>query len=133
MADLAAVTAVVRPVQVIEMASGPASEVITAGAVVGYVAATGQWCLADADTGPIVAKGIALNDANQAGISLDVLKKGIVDVGSILDGLDHGALVYPSGTAGRLADAIVNAQPALGEVVPGWGTTTADKLLRVNL
>jgi len=133
MADLAAVTAIVRAVEIIEQETGPASEAIEAGAVVGYVAASGAICEADADTGPILPKGIALNDATIANMTITMVKKGTLDVGSILDGLNYGAPVYASGTPGLLADAAVGGLAPIGEVVPGRGTTTPDKLLRVNL
>lgn len=133
MADLAAVTPTdVRVVKVIDLVSGPAGEAINAGQLVGYNAATGLWVKADADA-PIVCKGIAITTANAANIAIDVLKIGIVDVGSVLDGLNYGASIYPSGTAGLMADAAVGGQPAIGDVVPSFGTTTPDKLLRVKL
>lgn len=133
MADLAAPTpANVKVVKAIDLVSGPASEPINAGQLVGLVAATGQWALADADL-VMVCRGIAVTTANQANISIDVLKKGIVDIDGVADAMDYGADVFPSDTAGLMADAVVNAQPAIGYIVPGWGTTTADKLLRVDL
>jgi hypothetical protein len=38
-----------------------------------------------------------------------------------------------SNTEGALADADPGTSIVIGEVVPGWGYPTADKLLRVDL
>lgn len=130
MALFDAVTAIVRAVKVIDLESGPAGEAITAGQLVDYEAAAGRWVLADSAVAR--AKGIAITSASLANISIDVLKKGIVDVGSVLDGADHGDAVWTAATAGRMDDAVVAGLDAIGMVVPGRGTTTPDKLLRID-
>ena len=130
MALIAAVTATVRAVKVIDLESGPASAAIVAGQLVDYVAATGQWVVADSAVAR--AKGIAITGANQAGITIDVLKKGIVDVGSVLDTMPYGAPVWTAATVGRMDDAVVAGLDPIGMVVPGRGTTTPDYLLRID-
>lgn len=132
MADLAAVTATdVAAVEVIEQFTVPAAEAIDAGEVVG-IDADGKAVLADADA-VIMPKGIAIKSANVAGMTITAVRRGLVDVGDVLDGLAFGDSLYVSDTPGLLADAAVGGLAAIGEVVPGWGATTADKLLRVAL
>jgi len=52
-----------------------------------------------------------------------------VDVGEGLVGLNYGALVYVSDTDGTFADAAGTVSVIAGQVIPGFGNTTADKLL----
>lgn len=132
MADLAAVTeADVRAVYVVEQFTLPAGADIVAGQVVG-IDANGKAVLADADTGPVMSKGIALTSA-KANMPVTILAKGLVDLGDIFTGAAVNASIFSSGTAGRLADAVVGALPAIGTVHPAWGYTTVDKLMRVEL
>lgn len=133
MADLTKPTiAEVAPVDIIEQVTLPAGEAIDAGELVG-IDANGKFVLADADTGPILTKGVAISSANQAGITITAVRKGTLDVGDIFTGTAIGASIYSSGTPGLMADAAVGGLAAIGEVVPAWGYTTVDKLLRVDL
>lgn len=133
MADLTSPTpAEVKVVQSIEEYTLPAGEVINAGDVVSIETTNGTFILADADSVPVlVAKGIAITSASAAGVTITAIFKGIVYLGAVLDALDFLDGVFPSATPGNMGDATVGAQPAIGEVVPGWGQTTPDKLLRV--
>jgi hypothetical protein len=95
---------------------------------------TGRYCLADADAvPPIPAVGIALTTASLAGIAIDVLKKGDVDINGVGDGIAYGGDVFFSGTPGRLADAAVGGFAAIGMIVPAFGTVVPDKILRIDL
>ncbi len=133
MGDLAVVTVVdVAAVQIIEQFTVPAAEAIDAGELVG-IDTNGKAVLADADTGPITAYGVAITSANQANITITAVRKGLVDVGDVLAGLAYMADVFSSGTPGLMADAVVGGLDPIGQVVPAWGHTTADKLLRVDL
>lgn len=135
MSDLTITAADVALVEAIEQFTAPAHEVITAGQPVYYVAATGKVGLADEDgAAPLnEPEGIAITGANQANITITVVKKGLVDLGDALAGMDYGATVYLSATPGKLADATAGHAVVVGEVVPAWGAATADKLLRVDL
>lgn len=135
MADLTIVAADVAAVQVIEQGTGPAHEVITAGQALYYVAATGKMGLADEDVAAPVNRpaGVTIIGANQANITVTFVKKGLLDLGDALDGMDFDDIVYLSATAGSLADADPANTVVVGRVVPGWGYPTADKLLRVDL
>lgn len=133
MADLAAVTAnEVAAIEVIEQFTGPAGEAIDAGEVVGIDDATGQIVLADADA-VILPKGIAIKSANVAGLAITAVRRGMMDVGDVLENLDYGDSVFLSDTPGLMADAAVGGLAAIGEVAPVWGHTTADKVLRIAL
>jgi hypothetical protein len=77
--------------------------------------------------------GVAISEANQAGITITAVRKGVVDLGDALDALAFNAVVYASDTDGTLGDAAGTVSKVVGEVIPAFGATTADKLLRVNL
>lgn len=134
MADLSAVTAAdVRAVEVIEQYTLPIADGVTvaAGVLVG-IDTNGEVVLADADTGPVYTKGIAIS-VDGAGKVCTFVRKGLIDCGDVFTALNPTASVYSSGTAGRMADAAVGGLAAIGTVEPAWGYTTVDKLLRVDL
>lgn len=135
MSDLTITAAEVSSVEVMEQFTAPAHEAINAGDAVYLVAATGKVGLADEDgSAPLnEPEGIAITTANQANIAVTVVKKGVLDLGDALAGMDYGAVVYLSATPGNLADATAGHAVVIGEVIPAWGATTADKLLRVDL
>jgi hypothetical protein len=136
MADLTKPTvSAVSVVQVIEQHTLPVEPgtTIEAGQLVG-INSSGRLVLADADTGPVLTKGIALTSSAKTGGVVTFLQKGLVDVGNILSGLAFLASVYSSGTAGLMADAAVGGLAAVAEVVPVWGASSAaDRLLRFDL
>jgi len=125
----------VAPVLVIEQTTAPAHEAIDAGEMVYLVAATGKLGLADQDeSAPLNHPvGVAITTANAANITVTVVRKGILDLGDALASLNFDDIVYLSGTAGAMADGDPGNTIVVGRVVPGWGYTTADKLLRVDL
>lgn len=122
---------VVRPVAVIEQITGPAGEALTAG----------QWARLNTSTGKIeLGKATTLAEAADGGIALSaaavgspvtLVTQGLVDLGDALGDLAYGATVFLSDTDGTLADATGTQTKKVGTVVPAWGSTTADKLLRV--
>lgn len=134
MADLTITAADVAPVSVIEQSTGPANEVVDAGEAVYMLAASGKYALADEDgTWPTKrVKGISITSAVANG-TITVVQKGIVDLGDALDGMDYGDPVFLSDTPGKLADADPGAGVIVGQVVPGWAATTADKLLSFDV
>lgn len=135
MADLVIVPAEVRIVRLDDVGmlpDGPANEAITAGMPVRIDATTGKYTPGngtDATEGAI--KGVACNTATIANMTLTVMKLGILDVGEALAAMAYGAPVYASDTDGTLADSAGTVSKVIGYVVPGWGATTADKLLAV--
>lgn len=136
MADIEYTATDVAPVRVQRQLTGPAGAEIDAGEVVYMVAATGKWNLADENAAaPANAPmGVAISSANQADITITVVQEGIIDMGTAaLDNLDYGDAVYLSDTAGAMADADPGNGIVIGRVIPGWGATTADKLLMVNI
>ncbi len=133
--DLTVTAADVAAVSVIEQDTAPANEAVNAGQAVAYVAASGKAALADSNgAAPLNSpKGIAIKTANVAGITITFVKKGVLDLGDALDGLNFNDPVYLSRTPGMLSDVDPGETILLGRVVPGWGATTADKLLRIDL
>lgn len=134
MANLTITASAVAPVQVIEKFTGPASEAITAGMYVRLDTTTGKITPGNGTTAPESRNGgIAVDGANAAGITVTAVRKGIVDLGAALDALAFDADVFLSDTDATLATTAGTVSKVVGTVVPGWGATTADKLLRVNL
>lgn len=135
MAALTVVAADVTPVLVIEQLTGPTGEVLTAGQYTRLNTSTGKWELGNGTTSTEVGniKGLTLTSASPAGEAVTVLKRGLVDLGEALAGMAFGAPVYLSDTDGTLADAAGTVSTIIGYVVPAWASTTADRLLYVNL
>ncbi len=57
---------------------------------------------------------------------------GVIDVGNALSALGYDDDVYLSNVDGTLADATGTVDKLIGNVVPGFGATTPDKLLAVR-
>lgn len=116
-------------VQVVQQFTGPAVEAITEGQRCRFDATTGHIALGNG-TNATEAKagGIAVHAA-AIGMPVTIINQGIVDVGEGLAGLNFGALVYVSDTDGTFADAAGTVSVIAGQVIPGFGNTTADKLL----
>lgn len=133
MTDLTITAADVAPVWILEKFSGPAAEAITAGQYVRYNTTTGKVELGKATTAAEARDGgIALNSA-AAGLTVTAMKTGIIDLGAAVDSMAYDADVYLSDTDGTLADSAGTVAKVVGTIVPGWGETTADKLVRVDM
>jgi len=132
--DLTITAADVAVVEVFEQVTGPAAAAINAGQVVYLVAANGMFNLADGNGGAPLTdpEGVAVQTANQANITITVVRAGVLDVGDALAGMNYGDTVWLSYTAGAMADTDPGASIVVGEVIPGWAYGTADKLLRVD-
>ena len=132
MADLAAVLDYeVGAVNIIEQDTLPAAVAITAGQAVS-VDANGDLVLADANPA-VTTHGIALTTCGVRE-ACTFIRKGLVDLGDVMDGMAVLDLVYVSDTAGLLADAQVNAVAAIGSVYPVRGdAVNVDKVLRIDL
>lgn len=125
----------VAPVVIIEQFTAPANEAIDAGEAVYLVAASGKVALADENVSAPVnePEGISLTTVANANETVTILRKGIVDLGDAMDAMDFGTIVYLSQTAGKLEASDPANGVVVGEVVPGFGATTADKLLKLDL
>lgn len=134
MADLTIDATKVAPVQVIEQLTGPASVAIEKGELVRYDTTTGKFVKAKATTAPNArACGMAITKAAAAGQTITVVRKGVLNVGDALSALAFDASVYLSDTDALSADAAGTVSKILGTVVPGWGATAGDRLLRIDL
>lgn len=123
----------VAAVKILEQMTGPAGEAIAAGAVVRLDTSTGKFVNSKTDTeahGRIT--GIAIKDASAAGMTITVVVQGWIDLGNALSGVGYDGIVYGSDTAGGMGDAAGTAEWHVGRVIPAWGATTADKLLRIE-
>ena len=133
-ADLVIVAADVAPVEVIEMFTGPAKEVILKGQYVRYNVTDGKIEKGKGtETAEARKGGIAILGANAAGITITAVRRGIIDIGDAMSALDFDADVFLSDTDGTLADTAGSVTLIVGTVVPAWNATTADKLLRIAL
>jgi len=133
MATLSVTAADVALVQVIEKFTGPAAEAIAVGQYVRLDTSTGKIALGNGTSAAEARKGgIAITSA-PAGMTVTAVRKGIVDFGDALGDLTYDDDVFLSDTDGVLADTAGTTSLIVGTVVPGWGATMADKLLRVDL
>lgn len=74
-------------------------------------------------TGGAIGQGITVAQAD-----------AIIDVGNALSALAIGALVYVSDTGtnvGVMGDVAGTSSRTVGRVIPAFGATTADKLIRI--
>ena len=114
-----------------QIKSYPAGATITAGMAVA-ITTTGTVVAADASTGGahlIQLRGVALNGGG-AGQAVDVLHEGEL-FGFTIAGLDVGAVVYLSNTAGLLADAAGDVTVIAGVVNIVTDGPTFTKVLRL--
>jgi len=134
MSDLTVTASDVAAVQIFEQWTAPAAETFSAGEAIRLDTSTGKATPGNA-TGAAEARvtGIAIETANVANETITIVKRGILDLGDALDSLDYDAAVYLSNTDGTLGTAAATVSIIVGRVVPGWGHTTADKLLWVDL
>lgn len=133
MADLAAITSI-HVVEVVEQETLPASVALTAGQYV-YKDTNGKWAIGNstdqAHTGRRSAIVVKTVDANFPATGVI---KGTLDVGNILSALAIDAQVFLSDTTGGLlGTAAGTVNKVVGTVTPAWASTTADKLLMVDL
>jgi hypothetical protein len=75
--------------------------------------------------------GVVYNKQGDGLVSLT--RNAILDVGEALASLNFGAKIYLSDTDKTLADAAGTVSQVIGYVIPGFGATTADKLLKVEV
>lgn len=116
-------------VQVVQQFTGPAVEAIAEGQRCRFDASTGKIALGNASSAAEAAKGGMAVHAAAAGDTVTIINQGIIDVGEALAALNFGATVFVSNTDGTFGDTAGTVSVAAGQVVPGWGHTTADKLL----
>ena len=121
-------------VQVVQQFTGPAVETITEGQRCRFDATTGKIALGNGTTAAEVKAGGIATRAAAAGETLTIINQGIVDVGEALAALSFGDDIYVSDTDGgfstEVGDSTVDV--IVGQVIPGWDNTTADKLLWLN-
>lgn len=121
-------------VQVVQQFTGPAVETIAEGQRCRFDATTGKIALGNGTTAAEVKAGGIATRAAAAGETLTIINQGIVDVGEALAALSFGDDIYVSDTDGgfstEVGDSTVDV--IVGQVIPGWDNTTADKLLWLN-
>ena len=133
MTALSISTVRVAAVKVLEQMTGPAGEAIAAGDVVRLDATSGKFMKAKADTEANGrAIGVSIQNASASGMPITVVTQGWLDLGDALSALDFDDLVYLGNTAGQMGDAAGTVEEHVGRVIPGWSSTTADKLLRLE-
>lgn len=76
--------------------------------------------------------GFATIESDRVGQAITVVRDGLLDIGNALSGVAIGAPIYVSDTDGQIATSAGSASMIIGRCVPGWGSLTADKLLRVR-
>lgn len=123
----------VRVVEVIESYPAAALVAITPGQMVKLDPSTGKVNLALSTTAPnALTIGMALSDTARQPMSPTILRRGIVDLGSALDAMNFGDVVYLNDTGGSIGTAAGTVSKPIGTVVAGYGNTTMDKFLRID-
>lgn len=119
-------------VQVWEQDTAPCDEVISAGQMARISTTTGKFTKTKADEGR--CRGMCISAGTPAGMAVTVVKNGLIDLGTALGDCDYDMDIYLDDTDGAIGTAAgTGGTVIIGYVAPGWGYTTADKLLRVNL
>lgn len=129
--QLSITESLVGVVELIEGHTYPAAAAIDAGCSI-YLDSNGKWAKADHDAGYGV-RAVATYTAAIANAPLQGMRKGVLDIGNALSGVAYGAKLYLSSTPGKIDDGITADEEEIGQCVPAWDATTADKLLRVDL
>ena len=112
----------------------PAGEAIDAGEVMRIDTTTGKWKLAAGGAAADArASFLAVKSANTANVAITGVRKGAIDLGNALSGVDYDADLYLSNTTGKISTTAGTVSKVVGTVIPAFGHTTADKLLRVDL
>lgn len=137
MTELAITAADVRIVRIEEMLpDGPANEALNAGEPIRIDTTTGYYTPANGtDAAEARVVGIACNTADYANATISVMKRGVLDLGDALDALAYDLPIYMSDTDGTLSDGAGDStvDVVVGRVIAGWGDTSGDKLLLVDL
>ncbi len=117
-----------------EIYTGAVGEAGTAGMYYRVNTTTGKLEKGNATTPTELGNmgGILVDDAKLGQAATIALPGAIVDLGDALGDLDYGASVYVDDTDATLADTPGTESLKIGTVIPAWGATTADKLLRVE-
>lgn len=135
MANLSITDTDVAPVDIFEQVTGPCDEAVDAGEMVRLNTTTGYFTLANATSageGRVIGMSLTTATANGA---ITVVKRGIVDVGDALASETLDEELNLSDTDGKLDDGAGSPTGTypVGRVWPGFGSTTADLLLYIDI
>ncbi len=130
-ADLVITT--IRPVVTLEQSTGSVNEAVAAGQYVRLHVTTGYVELGKGTNAAEARKGGLALHAAAAQETVTFVRKGTVDVGEPLLNPPLADDVFLSDTDGTLAATAGTVTLIVGTVVPGWGATTAAKLLQLDL
>lgn len=132
MADLVITKA--DQVSVVQQFTGPAVEAIAEGQRCRFDATSGKIALGNGTEAAEIAPGGIATHAAAIGEAVTIINQGIVDVGDALDGLSYNDPIYVSDTDGTFGGAATDStvDTIVGRVVPGWNTTSGEKLLWLN-
>lgn len=124
----------VLAVKVIDQITAPTDEVIVRGQMVRYSTTTGKLTKAKG-TAAAEARvlGMAITDGSPAGMTITAVKRGWVEVGTALGDCDFDQELYLDNTDGAIGTAAGTVSTVIGRVAAGWGYTTADKVLSIEL
>jgi hypothetical protein len=134
MADMALVANANRIEESVFQMTLPANEDLAAMDVVRLDPTNGRFEKADGSDANAAPYGIVTR-AVKAGMPVTAVRIGVVD-GLDLSGLDFGAILYASDTAGRVGDVAGTNSYPIGRVIPATASSTGstyDKLLMVQV
>lgn len=114
--------------------TAPLLEALTAGQYGRLDPTTGKFALGNASSAGEVGEGYLFVQTGAVGETLTGYQgPALIDLGDALAGLNFGDKVYLSDTDGTLQTTAGTVSTVVGSVVPGFATTTAEKLLKLEL
>ena len=139
---MGAITITAADVRVVKRAdehqlTAPMLEACTAGQYIRLDPSTGKFALGNATSAAEIGDGYIAEHSRAIGEANTGLRGPcVLDLGSALDSLNFADTVYLSITDGQMFDSTPGAYgttKVIGKVIPGFGNTTAKKLLRLDL
>jgi hypothetical protein len=112
----------VMVIETTEQYTAPISEDIDSGEYCRFDPTTGKIAFGNATTvGEMGFGGVLIARKANTGQAGTFIRKGVVQLGDALDGLDYGDAVYLGDTDGQLNDAAGTVEVVLGYVIPIFG------------
>jgi hypothetical protein len=115
MANLTIIAANVAIVQDFESLTLPVDEAVTAGQAGRLAPATGKLTKANGTTAAEArALGVFARSSKHVNDPVTLVKRGVLDLGAALAGVDIDAIIYLSDTDGTLADTVGTVSTKIG-------------------
>lgn len=115
MAVLAINAGSVAVIEVFEQWTSPSAGTVSAGHALYHHASTGYATPAGS---AVVVSGIAIHDTQWYGHPVTAVRKGLLELGTALNGLDYGSTIYLHGNHGGTAAGALATTPSTAGTYP---------------